>query len=91
MKTLEMIKKYTDSKILLTSWTPPLMYKNEIERIINDGEEYIRRIDSVVKDCYIGETSDSLDCCRKTIEILRLPAFFVNPIVDKTFRSHLSQ
>jgi glyoxylase-like metal-dependent hydrolase (beta-lactamase superfamily II) len=90
MKSLEIIKKYSDSKILLTSWTPPLTDKNEIEQIIREGEEYMKRINSIVTDCYKDKNTSTLDFCKIAIDKLGLPPFLVNPIVDKAFKSHLS-
>ncbi|MDO5575550.1 MAG: MBL fold metallo-hydrolase, partial [Fibrobacter sp.] len=46
MKSLDVIKKYTGFNTLLTSWTPPLTDKKEIEKLICEGEKYMKRIDS---------------------------------------------
>lgn len=90
MVSLESIKKYTGFKTLLTSWTPPLTAKKEIEKLISEGEEYMKRIDSVVKDCYKDKNTNTLDYCKIVVNKLGLPPFFVNPIVDKAFKSHLN-
>lgn len=91
MKTLEEIKKQApDLQMLLTSWTPPLTDKNEIEKIISDGEVYMRQIDCVVKECYTDKSMDSMDFCKMAVEKLGLPPFLVIPIVDKAFKSHLN-
>lgn len=91
MKTLEGIKKQApDLQMLLTSWTPPLTDKNEIEKVISDGEEYMRRIDCVVKDCYKDKSTDSMGFCKMAVEKLGLPPFLAIPIVDKAFKSHLN-
>ncbi len=89
MESLERIKNNNGFDILLTSWTPPLIDKNKIEELIHEGEAYMKRIDSVVREIYQDRNVDSLDYCKKTIELLGLPLFLINPIVDKAFKSHL--
>ena len=76
-------------KSLLTSWTPPLTIFPDIKKIINDGEEYLNIIDRAVKETYIGDESEPLIFCRKTLEKLGLPPFLVTPLVERAFRSHL--
>ncbi len=88
MKSLEKIKRNKEYETLLTSWTPALTEKSVIEKVISEGEEYMKNIDLVVKDCYKHGTGDNLGSCKLSVEKLGLPAFFVNPIVDKAFRSH---
>ena len=89
MESLERIKKNQDYEILLSSWTPPISNPHEIQRIINEGAEYIKKIDSIVKDCYNRSYRDSLDNCRLVIAKLGLPPFFANPLSDRAFKSHL--
>jgi len=90
MKSLETIKKYTGFKLFLTSWTPPLTVKSDVEKLINEGEEYMKRIDAVVKACYRDKETNTLDFCRIAVDKLGLPSFLANPIVDKAFKSHLN-
>jgi hydroxyacylglutathione hydrolase len=90
MHSLSVIKKNAQFETLLTSWTPPLTDKNEIEKLIHEGEEYMKRIDSVVKECYKDDSANTLDFCKIAIDRLGLPPFLVNPIVDKAFKSHLN-
>lgn len=75
--------------MLLTSWTPPLTEKDRIEKTIQEGEEYLKGIDVVVRLCYKEEASGNLGSCKAAVEQLGLPPFLVNPIVDRAFRSHL--
>ena len=89
MNSLGCIKKRNDFSILLTSWTPPLMDGSEIEKIISDGEKYMFELENTVKKTYIGEEIETFMFCKATIEKLGLPPFWVTPIVDKAFRSHL--
>jgi hydroxyacylglutathione hydrolase len=88
MNTLKNIIDNDHYSILLTSWTPPLTNFSEIEKIINEGEEYMVKIDKAVKQSYQGVEAEYLMFCKKTIEKLGLPPFLVMPIVDNAFRSH---
>ncbi len=89
LKSLKTIKESNHYKILLTSWTPPLTNSSDIKNLINDGEEYMIKIDHIVKEIYSGTESEPFMFCRKTIEKLGLPPFLATPIVDQAFRSHL--
>lgn len=89
MTSLKAIKENKHYNTLLTSWTPLLKLKPEIENLITDGEEYLRKIDQVIKGTYYGQESEKFQFCRRTIEKLGLPSFLVNHIVDRAFRSHI--
>jgi glyoxylase-like metal-dependent hydrolase (beta-lactamase superfamily II) len=89
MRSLKTIKENTQYKTLLTSWTPPLTNLTEIKKLLSDGEEYMIKIDQLVKEIYIGNELGPFIFCRKTIEKLGLPPFLVTPIVDQAFRGHL--
>jgi len=89
VNSLDNIKNNKQYNTLLTSWTPPLTNMNEITRIINEGEEYMKQIDKAVKNCYIHGSSEMPDPCKSAIAQLGLPLYLAVPIVDKAFRSHL--
>jgi hydroxyacylglutathione hydrolase len=88
-ESLQRIKFLNNYKILLSSWTSPLKDKKEISKLILNGETYLERIDSAVKEGYAQNELNSLDNCKKTIKVLNLPELFVNQLVDKAFRTHL--
>jgi hydroxyacylglutathione hydrolase len=85
--SLNKIRKQ-EYQTLLTSWTPAFTDKAEIEKLIADGEAYLKQIDKVVKENYTGEETEPLQFCRKTAATLGLPPFLANAIVDRAFRSH---
>jgi glyoxylase-like metal-dependent hydrolase (beta-lactamase superfamily II) len=89
MKSLEAIKANRNFSTMLTSWTPPLTGADDINRLLQEGEEYMMRIDRIVKGTYTGSESEPLLFCRKTIEKLGLPPFLAMPVSDRAFRSHL--
>jgi glyoxylase-like metal-dependent hydrolase (beta-lactamase superfamily II) len=87
-ESITLIKSVNKYKTLLSSWTAPLNDKNEIEKLINDGEKYLDRIDVAVKKFYPEKESNPLDNCRKVINDLGLPPVFIVPLVDRAFRTH---
>jgi len=89
MNSLKIIKANELYNILLTSWTPPLYTKSETDNLIKDGEEYLNKINRLVKETYTGKESESFLFCRKTIEKLGLPSLLSNHITDRALRSHL--
>jgi glyoxylase-like metal-dependent hydrolase (beta-lactamase superfamily II) len=91
IKSLNSIKNNQNYDVLLTSWTPPLFDPKEIKRILNEGAEYVQKIDHKVKDYYKQSNNESLENCRLVIEKLGLPSFFANPMSDKAFKSHLEK
>lgn len=88
--TLEKIKNNDEYQVLVSSWTPPMKGRDEIMNLIRDGEEYLERIDRVVKGIYSGTEPEPLFFCKSAVVQLGLPPFLANPLVDKTFRSHLN-
>jgi len=89
MKSLHSIRTNKGCSILLTSWTPPLTDRKEIERFLDEGEGYMKALDDAVRDIYIRDESGDLESCRKVIQRLGLPNFYVNPIVDRAFKGHI--
>jgi hydroxyacylglutathione hydrolase len=89
MDSLEVISRSKNIKILLTSWTPPFFKKEDIERLIKEGKEYMKFIDSVVQGCYKDKNTPALDYCKEAVSKIGLPPFLVTPLVDKAFKSHI--
>lgn len=88
MNSLAGIRNNKLYNILLASWTPPLTDINEITRIFTEGEEYMKRIEVAVRNCYTHESPVMFDACKSALVQLGLPPFLAVPIVDKAFRSH---
>jgi len=89
IKSLNSIRTNEGYAVLLTSWTDPLTDRKEIERFLDEGEGYLKALDEAVKAIYTGDESGELELCRKVIQKLGLPDFYINPIVDKAFRGHI--
>jgi hydroxyacylglutathione hydrolase len=85
VQIIRSIKNYTT---LLSSWTPPLNDQDEILKLFNNGEHYLNRLDSAVKEYYSRNEFNALENCKKVIQALGLPPLFVTPLVDRAFRTH---
>jgi len=89
IKSLRAIQGNTDFDILITSWTSPLGEKDKIIHLLKDAERYLRQLDDSVQHIYTGTEKNPLQFCSKVIKELELPEFYINPIVDKAFRTHI--
>ncbi len=89
MWTLNSIKYQNDYNVMLSSWTPPISEKTEIERLIHEGEEYMKMLNHVVQLCYKDKEEIPLSFCKSALNQLGLPPFLAVPVVDNAFRSHL--
>ena len=90
VNSLNAIKNSTSYHVLLTSWTPELTDRRAIDQMLDEAEQYMNSIDTVVKEIYSRPQSAELENCRLVIEKLQLPSFFAMPIVDKAFSSHFT-
>ncbi|MCW7754373.1 MBL fold metallo-hydrolase [Desulfobotulus sp. H1] len=88
VNSLDCIRTRRDYEILLTSWTPAITKPKDVEMFLDEGERYLKALDETVKNVYAGEESEPLDFCRKAIVQLKLPDFYINPIVDRAFKGH---
>lgn len=89
MRTLNRIKNQNGYKTLLTSWTPPISEKTDIDCLISEGEEYMKMLNDVVNLYYKEKEETSLSFCKSALNHLGLPPFLAVPLVDNAFRSHV--
>jgi hypothetical protein len=89
-QSLNAIQQNTDFSMLLSSWAPPVNGKTKISELLNDADRYLKRLDDMVQKHYGGPEKSPLEGCTKVIKELKLPDFYINPIVDRAFRTHLS-
>lgn len=87
---LTAIKNEYDPQILLSSWESPVYTRIDQHNLIQNGLNYLDQIDKAVKKAYKIKNTDDLKACSEVIKTLKMPKFFVNPLVDKSFRSHLN-
>ena len=87
--SLKQIKAQKDAEILIGSSIEPIYGFSEIENTINEIQEYLKKLDVLVKINYTGGIEKILEHCSAVINDMKLPEYYVLPIVDKAFRSHL--
>jgi glyoxylase-like metal-dependent hydrolase (beta-lactamase superfamily II) len=88
-KSLKAIQQQKDADIILTSWTSPVTDKDMIEGLFNDADTYLKQLDDCITKTYTGHENSHLEFCSRVIRELRLPEFYINPIVDRAFRTHI--
>lgn len=89
MATLQRIGASDEYDTLLSSWAEPLNTPPGAEQFIRDGKNYLLQLDNAVHEHYRDAETAPLENCAKVITALKLPPLFINPIVDRAFRSHL--
>lgn len=77
-------------QILLSSWEKPVYSRTDQLNLIRNGLNYLEKIDKAVKKSYKSQNTDHFRACSEVIGVLKMPQFFVNPLVDKSFRSHFN-
>jgi hydroxyacylglutathione hydrolase len=90
LNSLSIIRSDKRYDTLLTSWTAPLINRADIDELITEGEEYVKKIDTAVKEFFVNGKDDFPNSCKETIARLGLPLFHVNPLVNRALLSHLT-
>jgi hydroxyacylglutathione hydrolase len=86
--SIQKIKSVEGYKTLLSSWSQPLYERNEILCLLEKGQKYMEKLNNTIKVYYLEKEIYALENCSKVIHSLKLPDVFINPLVDKAFRSH---
>ena len=91
MRSIVKLKGLPALNVLLSSWDEP-QYGRAAYRVMDDGVAYIKRVhDAVVKIAEADPApSEPMELCRLVARELGLPEVAVNPIVLRTFLSHLN-
>jgi len=89
ISSIERIKATKEFNTLISSWADPVFGRDEIFKCIQSGTDYLKKNNSSVTKTYNGSGNTSIEYCSTVIEDLKLPAIFVNPLVNKAFLSHL--
>ncbi len=89
-RSLQFLQGFTECEWLLSSWSEPIQGSAAVAKSIADGLNYIETIDTEIKGITEPEIlGDAMALCRTVVEGLGFPAFFVNPLVAKSFASHV--
>jgi glyoxylase-like metal-dependent hydrolase (beta-lactamase superfamily II) len=87
-KSLKLVKSLQGYDTMLSSWLEPVSGREQILQLISRGEKYMDKLDNAVRKYYSQREENPMDNCRKVIESLGLPPVFVNPLVERAFRTH---
>jgi len=87
--SLQRIKLQENKKILIGSTIEPIYGHYAIENMINVVEKYLKKLDTLVKINYTGGIEKILEHCSEVIKDIELPEYYIRPIVDRAFRTHL--
>ncbi|HEX3009287.1 MAG TPA: hypothetical protein VHO90_16905, partial [Bacteroidales bacterium] len=83
-----LVKSLQGYDTMLSSWIEPMNNNDEILQLIGRGEKYLDKLDDAVRKFYSEREENPMDNCRKVIGSLGLPPVFVNPLVERAFRTH---
>lgn len=87
--SLNEIYQNRNYNIMLTSWTPPIFDRIEMNRLMTAGSTYLFRVDCSVKSNY-SKQPICINACENTLKELGIPPFLANVVVDNAFKSHVS-
>ena len=89
IKSIEKIKTLLPFQCLLSSWDTPKLH-NDIETVLQQSLDYINRIGVIVEKVSnnIG-INEPMQFCKAILKQLDIPEFVANPLLVKSFMSHL--
>jgi len=90
VKSIRKLKKVKNIDILLSSWEAPMHGYERIEKRIDDGLLYLRRIHEAVLKTESQSRGDLMDLCRHVVNEMGLPPFAANPLVARSLASNLA-
>ena len=89
LASIERLATLDGVEVLLSSWDEPKRGEAVGQRF-QQGCDYLRRIDEVVRQASSGQTPiDSMGLCTQVVAELGLPPVAVNPLVARALTSHL--
>jgi len=87
--SIERMRRLEDLKVLLSSWSAPELGADPLE-LLDDGIRHLQRLHELVRSIAAQEwTMPPMDLCRAMVQRLGLPEAAVNPLVARSFASHL--
>ena len=89
VSSLNRLKTVQAIKYLLSSWTDPLA-GSAAYKMIDAGLEYLQRIHGAIGEITAAnKVEDPMELCARMVKVLGLPEIAVNPLIAKSFVSHL--
>ena len=87
--SIKRLKGNSSIKHLLASWADPLSGSG-VYKMMDDGLEYLQRIHTAIRKITTDDgIVDPMELCALMVKVLGLPGIAVNPLIAKSFASHL--
>lgn len=87
--SIKRLKDMPGIEYLLASWADPLAGKAGYE-MMEEGLRYLQRIHGAIREIAArSKVDDAMELCAEMVNILKLPPVAVNPLIAKSFVSHL--
>ena len=89
VKSINKLRNINDIKYLLASWSDP-KEGEEAYKMIDNGLGYLQGIhNGILKISDENILSNPMELCKQMVHNLGLPEIAINPLVAKSFASHL--
>ena len=90
VRSIERLKDLPGINMLLASWAAPARAA-EATKMLDEGLEYMQYIHGVIRKIAGGKMADDdpMELCAQVVKALGLPDVAVNPLVARSFVSHL--
>jgi len=87
--SIKRLKDIQDIKYLLASWADPHAGSAAYE-VMDGGLEYLQHIHNEIRKIAAkNNVDDAMELCARMVKVLGLPEVAVNPLIAKSFVSHL--
>jgi glyoxylase-like metal-dependent hydrolase (beta-lactamase superfamily II) len=87
--SIKKLKAIRSIKYLLSSWSDPVEGSSAYS-MMDDGLQYLQRIhDSFLDMAAKTDADDPMELCARMVKVLGLPEVAVNPLIARSFISHL--
>ena len=87
--SIKKLKAINSIKHLLSSWSDPVE-GNSAYSMMDDGLQYLQHIHGSIRDMAAKTGADDpMELCARMVKVLGLPEVAVNPLIARSFISHL--
>ena len=87
--SIKKLEALQNVKCLLASWTDPRAGGGAYV-MMEEGLEYLQQIHGIIRDIVAEQkVDDPLELCSRVVKVLGLPEIAVNPLIARSFVSHL--
>lgn len=89
IESVNKLMSINEISVLLSSWDEPRT-AGSIKKVLAQGVDYITCLhSSVLEVAMLNPSIESIDLCKRVLEIVKLPMFMANPLVARSLTSSL--